>query len=201
MKIASLIAALVATAALTAFAQEGVVQDVKHGAKKAGETIKDGVETVGEKTKETAKTVGKKTKEAAETVGEKTKETGETVVRKTKQTVMAQAKMHPRLLIKRTTSPGRAPAQRRPKPRKNRRQIVTQIRRRPDSESAIIVVTTLSNISGFGRCLADQQEIERLGFVDFIRCVVASLCSEWHRRKILFVPTCSHSSSESYLAR
>ena len=73
MKIASLIAALVATAALTAFGQEGVVQDVKHGAKKAGETIKDGLETVGEKTKETAKTVGKKTKETAETVAEKTK--------------------------------------------------------------------------------------------------------------------------------
>src|SRR4029077_19798942 len=65
MKIASLITALVATAALTAFAQEGVVQDVKHGAKKAGETIKDGLETVGEKTKETAQTVGRKTKETA----------------------------------------------------------------------------------------------------------------------------------------
>ena len=77
MKITSLIAAFVATFALTALGQEGVVQDVKHGAKKAGETIKDGLETVGEKTKETAKTVGKKTKETAETVGEKTKETGE----------------------------------------------------------------------------------------------------------------------------
>src|SRR6476469_8651617 len=76
MKIASLIAAFVATIALTALSQEGVVQDVKHGAKKAGETVKDGLETVGEKTKETA-----------ETVGEKTKETGETVVRKTKETV------------------------------------------------------------------------------------------------------------------
>ena len=73
MKIASLIAALVATAALTALGQEGVVQDVKHGAKKAGETIKDGLETVGEKTKETAKTVGKKTKETAETVASKDK--------------------------------------------------------------------------------------------------------------------------------
>jgi len=76
MKIASLIAALVATAALTAFGQEGVVQDVKHGAKKAGETIKDGLETAGQKAKETA-----------QTVGEKTKETGETIVRKTKQAV------------------------------------------------------------------------------------------------------------------
>ena len=87
MKIASLIAALVATAALTALGQEGVVQDVKHGAKKAGETIKDGLETAGEKTKEAAKTVGKKTKETAETVVEKTKEIGETVATKTKQTV------------------------------------------------------------------------------------------------------------------
>jgi hypothetical protein len=87
MKITSLIAAFVATVALTALGQDGVVQDVKHGAKKAGETVKDGLETAGEKTKETAKTVGKKTKETAETVGEKTKETGETVVRKTKETV------------------------------------------------------------------------------------------------------------------
>jgi hypothetical protein len=87
MKIASLITALVATAALTAFGQEGVIQDVKHGAKKAGETIKDGLETAGATAKETAKTVGKKTKETAETVVEKTKETGETVARKTKQTV------------------------------------------------------------------------------------------------------------------
>ncbi len=81
MKIASLIAALVATAALTALGQEGVVQDVKHGAKKAGETIKDGLETVGEKTKETAKTVGKKTKETAETVG-RNERNGKTVSEK-----------------------------------------------------------------------------------------------------------------------
>jgi len=59
MKIVSLIAALVATAAFTALGQDGVIQDVKHGAKKTGETIKDGLETAGEKTKETAKTVGK----------------------------------------------------------------------------------------------------------------------------------------------
>ena len=62
MKTTSLIGALVATAALTAFGQDGVLQDVKQGAKKTGETIKDGLETVGEKTKETAKTVGKKQK-------------------------------------------------------------------------------------------------------------------------------------------
>jgi len=41
MKITSLIAALVATAAVTALGEEGVVQDVKHVAKKTGETIKD----------------------------------------------------------------------------------------------------------------------------------------------------------------
>ena len=75
MKMTSLIAALVVTAALTALGQDGVIQDVKHGAKKAGETIKDGVETAHEKTKETAKTVGRKTKETAETVTQKTKET------------------------------------------------------------------------------------------------------------------------------
>ena len=76
MKIMSLIAALVATAALTALGQEGVVQDVKHGAKKTGETIKDGVETVGEKTKDTAKTVGKKTKETGRDRREKDKGNG-----------------------------------------------------------------------------------------------------------------------------
>src|SRR5712671_8021897 len=75
MKIVSLIAALVATAAVTALGQDGAVQDVKHGAKKTGETIKDGLETAGEKTKETAETVGRKTKETAETVVRKTKQT------------------------------------------------------------------------------------------------------------------------------
>ena len=75
MKIISLVAALVVSAAVTVFGQDGVVQDVKHGAKKAGETVKDGVETAAEKTKEAAKTVGKKTKETAETVATKTKET------------------------------------------------------------------------------------------------------------------------------
>ena len=91
MKIIGFIGALVATAALTGLCQDGVLQDVKHGAKKTGETIKDGLENVGEKTKETAKTVGKKTKETAQTVGEKTKETGETVARKTKETVEGTA--------------------------------------------------------------------------------------------------------------
>lgn len=75
MKIASLIMALVATAAFTAVGQDGVVQDVKHGAKKAGETIKDGLQTAGEKTKETAKTVARKTTNTVETLGEKTKQT------------------------------------------------------------------------------------------------------------------------------
>ena len=105
MKITSLIAAFVATFALTALAQEGVVQDVKHGAKKAGETIKDGLETVGEKTKETAKTVGKKTKETAEDRSQK----------KQSKPSMAQAKKHPRLLKRPTTSPGITPATGRPK--------------------------------------------------------------------------------------
>jgi len=60
MKITSLIAAFVVTVALTALGQEGVVQEVKHGAKKAGETVKDGLETVGEKTKETVNGTGEK---------------------------------------------------------------------------------------------------------------------------------------------
>ena len=79
MKITSLIVILVAAGALTAIAQEGAVEDVKQGAKKAGQKIKQGVETAAEKTKETAETVGEKTKETAETVGKKTKEavTGE----------------------------------------------------------------------------------------------------------------------------
>ena len=85
MKITSLIAALVVTAALTAFGQEGVVQDVKHGAKKAGETIKDGLETAGEKTKEAAKTVGRKTKETAETVATKNKRNREWHSRKSRR--------------------------------------------------------------------------------------------------------------------
>ena len=37
MKMTSLIAALVVTAALSALGQDGVVQDVMHGAKKAGD--------------------------------------------------------------------------------------------------------------------------------------------------------------------
>jgi hypothetical protein len=96
MRIMSFVIALVAATAVATLGQEGAMEDVKHGAKKAGETVKDGletagkktketVETVGEKTKETAKTVGRKTKETAQTVGEKTKETAKTVHRKSKQ--------------------------------------------------------------------------------------------------------------------
>ena len=51
MKMTSLIAALVVTAALSALGQDGVVQDVEHGAKKAGETVKEGVYTEADKTK------------------------------------------------------------------------------------------------------------------------------------------------------
>jgi hypothetical protein len=85
MRITGLIVALLAAGALAALGQEGTVQDIKHGAKKAGEKIKEGVETVGEKTKQAAETVGEKTKETAETVGRKTKETVETAGEKTKE--------------------------------------------------------------------------------------------------------------------
>ncbi len=85
MKITNLIVALLAAGTLAVFGQEETVQDIKHGAKKAGEKIKEGVETVGEKTKQAAKTVGEKTKETAETVGRKTKETVETVGEKTNE--------------------------------------------------------------------------------------------------------------------
>ena len=44
------------------FGQEGVVQDVKHGAKKAGETIKDGLETVGRKQRRLLKRWARKQK-------------------------------------------------------------------------------------------------------------------------------------------
>jgi len=86
MKITILTITVVMTVALAAFGQEGAVEDVKHGAKKAGQTVKNGLETAGEKTKEAAQTVGRKTKETAQTVGEKTKETAKTVGRKTKET-------------------------------------------------------------------------------------------------------------------
>ena len=85
MRITSLVIVLVTATALAALAQEGTIEEAKHGAKKAGETIKNGLETVGEKTKDAAETVGEKTKETAETVGKKTKETVETVGQKTKE--------------------------------------------------------------------------------------------------------------------
>ncbi|HSS16566.1 MAG TPA: hypothetical protein VLQ29_06260, partial [Candidatus Dormibacteraeota bacterium] len=69
MKLTSLIITLVTATALAALGQEGTLQEVKHGAKKAGETVKNGLETAGKKTKEAAETVGEKTKETAETVG------------------------------------------------------------------------------------------------------------------------------------
>jgi hypothetical protein len=85
MRAATLIAALVVAGALAALGQEGTVQDIKHGAKKAGEKVKEGAETVGEKTKQAAETVGEKTKETAETVGKKTKEAVETASEKAKE--------------------------------------------------------------------------------------------------------------------
>jgi hypothetical protein len=86
MKITSLVITLITSTALVALGQEGAIEDVKHGTKKAGETVKNGLETAGEKTKEVAETVGEKTKETAKTVGKKTKETAETVGKKTKET-------------------------------------------------------------------------------------------------------------------
>ncbi len=49
MKIPSFVIALVVTTALVTLGQEGTIEDVKHGAKKAGETVKNGLETAGEK--------------------------------------------------------------------------------------------------------------------------------------------------------
>jgi len=62
MKIASFIISLTVATAPVALAQEGTLEEVKHGAKKAGETVKNGVETAGKKTKEAAQTVGQKNK-------------------------------------------------------------------------------------------------------------------------------------------
>ena len=89
MRITSLVIVLVAATALAVLGQEGTIEEAKHGAKKAGETIKNGLETVGEKTKDAAETVGEKTKETAETVGKKTKETVETAGQKTKESAKA----------------------------------------------------------------------------------------------------------------
>jgi hypothetical protein len=83
MRVTTLVIALLAAGTMATLGQEGTIQDIKHGAKKAGEKIKEGVETVGEKTKQAAETVGEKTKETAETVGKKTKETVETAGEKT----------------------------------------------------------------------------------------------------------------------
>jgi hypothetical protein len=85
MKITSFIITLTVATALVALAQEGTLEEVKHEAKKAGQTVKDGLETAGKKTKETAETVGEKTKETAKTVGRKTKETAQAVGQKTKE--------------------------------------------------------------------------------------------------------------------
>ena len=85
MKITTLVVTLTVATVLAVLAQEGTLEDVKHGAKKAGETVKNGLETAGEKTKEAAETVGEKTKETAETVGRKTKETLESVGEKTNE--------------------------------------------------------------------------------------------------------------------
>jgi hypothetical protein len=103
MKITSLIITILAATSLAVLAQEGAIQDVKQGAKKAGQTVKNGLESAGQKTKETAKTVGRKTKETAQTVGEKTKETAQTVGEKTKETASTVHQKSKRAL-KKTTS-------------------------------------------------------------------------------------------------
>jgi hypothetical protein len=100
MKITSLIITLTVATALAALGQEGTLQDVKHGAKKAGQTVKDGVETASEKTKEAAETVGEKTKETAKTVGRKTKETAQTVGQKTKESAKTGYRKSKRALNK-----------------------------------------------------------------------------------------------------
>jgi hypothetical protein len=64
MRITSLVIVFVTATALATLGQEETIDNIKHGAKKAGETIKSGLETVGEKTKEAVETVGEKTKEA-----------------------------------------------------------------------------------------------------------------------------------------
>jgi hypothetical protein len=103
MRIPSFVIALIAATAVAALGQEGTLQDVKHGAKKAGETVKDGVETAGQKTKEAAETVGEKTKETAKTVGRKTKETAQTVGQKTKETAKTVHRKSKRALNKAKT--------------------------------------------------------------------------------------------------
>src|SRR6266545_4727210 len=73
MRITSLVIVLVTAATLAALGQEGTIEEAKHGAKKAGETIKNGLETVGKKTKETVETARQKTKEGAKAAGRKSK--------------------------------------------------------------------------------------------------------------------------------
>jgi Ni/Co efflux regulator RcnB len=83
MKTISIITVLVTAAALTTFAQEGVVQDVKHVAKKTGETIKDGVETAAEKTKETVNSTDEKAAETTRKTHHKSSKTSSKVKRQT----------------------------------------------------------------------------------------------------------------------
>ena len=101
MRITSLVIVLVAATALAVLGQEGTIEEAKHGAKKAGETIKNGLETVGEKTKDAAETVGEKTKETVETVGQKTKEGAKAAGRKSKK---ASRKAKPQATDERSTN-------------------------------------------------------------------------------------------------
>src|SRR5262245_26370817 len=76
---------------------------------------------------------------------------------------MARARKQPRLLERRITSPGRAPAKRRPKLTKSRRQIATQVRRhearRRDTESAVITVVTFCSAS----CSVERKGCHEMG--------------------------------------
>jgi hypothetical protein len=106
MKITRLIITLLAATALAALGQEGTMEEAKHEAKKAGQTVKNGLETAGKKTKEAAETVGEKTKETAKTVGRKTKETAQTVGQKTKESAKAVHRKSKRALNKAKTETG-----------------------------------------------------------------------------------------------
>ena len=76
MKISILTITVVTATALAAFGQEGAVENVKHEAKKAGQTVKNGLETAGKKDQRSRPNCWTKNmKETAETVGHKTKET------------------------------------------------------------------------------------------------------------------------------
>jgi len=62
MKITSLIITLTVATALVALAQEGTMEEVKHGAKKTGQTVKDGLKLRAKKPRKPLKQSEKKPK-------------------------------------------------------------------------------------------------------------------------------------------